>query len=74
MAAQSYTYQQPSALTSLMNTAGGIGQLYETIFGGGSSAPTFNFGSDEDYADFDLVGQEDSNFVVDTGTLGGANT
>ena len=46
LAAQSYTYQQPSALTSLMNTAGGIGQLYETIFGGSTTpAPAVNVGA-----------------------------
>jgi len=40
LAAQSYTYQQPSQLTSLMNTAGGIQNLYSSIFG--NDAPTAN--------------------------------
>jgi len=40
LAAQSYTYQQPSQLTSLMNTAGGIQNLYSSIFG--NDAPAAN--------------------------------
>jgi len=34
LATQSYTYAQPSGLTSAMNTAGGIMNLYESIFPG----------------------------------------
>ena len=34
LAAQSYTYQQPSALSELQGTAGGIGALYKSLFGG----------------------------------------
>ena len=37
LAAQSYTYQQPSQLTSLMNTAGGIQNLYSSLFGGNTN-------------------------------------
>ena len=75
LAAQSYTYQQPSALTSLMNTAGGIGQLYETIFGGANSAPAVAPGSiltaGEQLDDEDaMIGD----YNINTGTLGGANT
>ncbi len=75
LAAQSYTYQQPSALTSLMNTAGGIGQLYETIFGGTSNNPAVAPGSiltaGEQLDDEDaMIGD----YNINTGTLGGANT
>lgn len=34
LATQSYTYQQPSALSEAMGSAGGIKQLYNTLFGG----------------------------------------
>lgn len=34
LAAQSYTYAQPSTLTSILNSAGGISQLYKDLFGG----------------------------------------
>ena len=37
LAAQSVTYQQPSAYQSLANTTGGIADLYGRIFGGNSS-------------------------------------
>ena len=40
LAAQSYTYQQPSALSELQGTAGGIGALYKSLFGGNTVAPT----------------------------------
>lgn len=33
LAAQSYTYSTPSALTNILNSAGGIGQLYKDMFG-----------------------------------------
>ena len=46
LAAQSYTYQQPSQLTSLMNTAGGIQNLYSSIFGNDTTpAPAVNVGT-----------------------------
>jgi hypothetical protein len=75
LAAQSYTYQQPSALTSLLNTAGGIGKLYENIFGGASSGPAVAPGSiltaGEQLDDEDaMIGD----YNINTGTLGGANT
>ena len=38
LAAQSYQYQQPAALTSLMNTSGGIQNLYKSLFGGNTTA------------------------------------
>ena len=34
LATQSYTYQQPSALSEALGSAGGIKQLYNTLFGG----------------------------------------
>jgi hypothetical protein len=34
LATQSYSYQQPSALSEAMGSAGGIKQLYNTLFGG----------------------------------------
>ena len=34
LAAQSYTYAQPSAMSNILNSAGGIGQLYKDLFGG----------------------------------------
>ena len=40
LAAQSYTYQQPSALSELQGTAGGLAALYRNIFGGNTTAPT----------------------------------
>ena len=41
LAAQSYTYQQPSMLSELQGTAGGIGALYKSLFGGNTStSPT----------------------------------
>jgi len=46
LAAQSYTYQQPSGLTSAMNTAGGLQNLYKSIFGGDTTpAPAVNVGA-----------------------------
>jgi hypothetical protein len=40
--AQSYSYAQPSALSEILSGAGGIGTLYDKIFGGGvdSSLPS----------------------------------
>lgn len=40
LAAQSYTYSQPSTLSNILTQAGGIGQLYQDLFGGGTSTPT----------------------------------
>jgi hypothetical protein len=37
LAAQSYTYAEPSTLSEILSGAGGIQQLYELIFGGGGS-------------------------------------
>jgi hypothetical protein len=37
LATQSYTYQQPTGLAESLNTAGGIGNLYQQLFGGNSS-------------------------------------
>ena len=34
LAAQSYTYSQPSTLSNIINSAGGIGKLYQDLFGG----------------------------------------
>jgi len=34
LAAQSYTYSQPSTLSNVLTQAGGIGQLYKDLFGG----------------------------------------
>jgi len=34
LAAQSYTYSQPSTLSNVLTQAGGIGQLYQDLFGG----------------------------------------
>lgn len=35
LAAQSYTYAEPSALSNILSGAGGLQSLYEAIFGGG---------------------------------------
>jgi len=40
LAAQSYTYNEPSTLSNLMGTAGGITSLYDTLFGPKATAPT----------------------------------
>jgi len=40
LAAQSTSYTQPSALSSLLSSAGGIRDLYNTVFGGGSTTDT----------------------------------
>ena len=37
LATQSYTYQQPSTLSEALSSAGGIKQLYNTLFGGTST-------------------------------------
>ena len=37
LAAQSYTYAQPSALSNVLSGAGGLGDLYNILFGGDSS-------------------------------------
>jgi hypothetical protein len=34
LAAQSYSYSQPSTLSNILSSAGGIGQLYQDLFGG----------------------------------------
>ena len=34
LAAQSYTYSQPSTLSNVINSAGVIGKLYQDLFGG----------------------------------------
>jgi hypothetical protein len=34
LAAQSYTYAEPSALSNILSGAGGLQSLYEAIFGG----------------------------------------
>jgi hypothetical protein len=34
LAAQSYSYAQPSTVSQILNSAGGIGQLYQDLFGG----------------------------------------
>lgn len=39
LAAQSYTYAQPSTLSNILGSAGGITQLYNQLFGG-STTPT----------------------------------
>jgi len=39
LAAQSYTYAQPSTLSNILSSAGGIQQLYNQLFGG-STTPT----------------------------------
>jgi len=40
LAAQSYTYQQPTGLSELRQSMGGVQQLYNSIFGGDTVAPT----------------------------------
>lgn len=40
LAAQSYSYSQPSALSEILSGAGGLRDLYNIIFGPGSSTPT----------------------------------
>jgi hypothetical protein len=40
LAAQSYTYAQPSALSEMLSGAGGIMSLYDRIFGNTSTTPT----------------------------------
>ena len=40
LATQSYTYSQPSALSSALGNVGGIQQLYDLIFGGGKTPVT----------------------------------
>jgi hypothetical protein len=42
LAAQSYTYAQPSALSEILSGAGGISDLYNMLFGGEGSAPATN--------------------------------
>jgi hypothetical protein len=42
LAAQSYTYAQPSALSEILSGAGGISDLYNMLFGGKGSAPATN--------------------------------
>ena len=67
LAAQSYTYQQPSQLTSLMNTAGGIQNLYSSLFGGNNTTPAVAPGSIlNQYEQLDDEGAFEG--TVDTGT------
>ena len=40
LATQSYTYSQPSVLSSTLSNIGGIQQLYDLIFGGGKTTGT----------------------------------
>ena len=40
LAAQSYSYQQPSALSNILSTTGGLTDLYNTLFGGDGNAAT----------------------------------
>jgi cation transport regulator ChaB len=40
LAAQTYSYAQPSALSEMLSGAGGIRDLYNIIFGGQASTPT----------------------------------
>lgn len=40
LAAQSYTYAQPSALSEILSGAGGLRDLYNIIFGGNAATPT----------------------------------
>jgi hypothetical protein len=40
LAAQSYSYTQPSTLSEILGSAGGLQKLYETIFGGGTTPTT----------------------------------
>jgi len=75
LAAQSYTYQQPSQLTSLMNTAGGIQNLYSSLFGGSNTNSAVAPGSVLTQAE--QLDDEDAmigDYNINTGTLGGANT
>ena len=37
LAAQSYSYSQPSTLSTMLSSAGGVADLYDTIFGGTST-------------------------------------
>ena len=37
--AQSVNYAQPSKLSEILSGAGGLGSLYDTIFGGSTTAP-----------------------------------
>jgi len=78
LAAQSYQYQQPAALTSLMNTSGGIQNLYKSLFGGNTTAtgneavvqePASTVGDDDTY-----INSPDYIPYINTGTAGGANT
>jgi len=39
LAAQSYSYAQPSTLSNILGSAGGIQQLYNQLFGGTTTAP-----------------------------------
>lgn len=50
IAAQSYSYAQPSALSEVLSGAGGLSELYDTLFGGsGTSAGEKTFGTGGDY-------------------------
>lgn len=40
LAAQTYSYAQPSALSEILSGAGGVRDLYDIIFGGGAAKPT----------------------------------
>lgn len=40
LATQSYSYAQPSTLSSLMDSAGGLTALYKSLFGGTTTTPT----------------------------------
>ena len=46
--AQSYSYAQPSALSEILSGAGGIGTLYDKIFGSNSGGGTIDSGYDYD--------------------------
>ena len=39
LAAQSYTYQQPTGLSQFRQSIGGVQKLYDAIFGGNTTAP-----------------------------------
>jgi hypothetical protein len=40
LAAQSYTYSQPSALSQILSQSGGLMSLYDQLFGGSGNTPT----------------------------------
>ncbi len=65
LAAQSYTYAEPSALSEILSGAGGIGDLYNILFGGDSSGGSTaeRYDTEADSEQTDMLAEQDAGLL-----------